>query len=116
RIYGYIVAPVTGDYTFYIASDDGSRLFLSSGTSPVDTDPALGNQIAQVIGYTTVDEWDAQAGQASSPVSLTAGSYYYIEVLHKEGGGSDHVSVGWKLPGETTIVVVPDTALRHTLP
>jgi hypothetical protein len=25
---------------------------------------------------------------------------YYIEVLHKEGIGGDHVGVGWLLPGE----------------
>ncbi|MCD6391963.1 MAG: hypothetical protein J7M40_00480 [Planctomycetes bacterium] len=115
RIRGYIVPPMTGAYTFYIASDDGSRLFLSADTTPVDTDPALGNQIAAVADYTGVDEWDKEAGQASAPVSLTAGNYYYIEVLHKEGAGADHVSVGWSLPGTTDIVVIPGTALRYAL-
>ena len=118
RIYGYIVAPLTGDYTFYIASDDGSRLFLSSDTTPVDTNPALGNQIAEVIVWTDPDQWDkeTEAGQASTIISLTAGQYYYIEVLHKENTGGDNVSVGWKLPGEATIEVIPATALRTELP
>ena len=30
RLRGYITAPVTGDYTFWIASDDNSELWLSS--------------------------------------------------------------------------------------
>ena len=115
RIYGYIEAPATGDYTFYIASDDGSRLFLSSDINPVDTDPALGNHIAEVLGWAGVDVWDKEAGQASSPVSLTAGQYYYIEVLHKEGTGGDNVSVGWSTDGGTTIDVIPGTALRTEL-
>ncbi|MCK4998904.1 MAG: hypothetical protein KAS23_05185, partial [Anaerohalosphaera sp.] len=105
-----------GDYTFYIASDDLSRLFLSSDTTPVDTNPALYNHIAEVVAWTEVDAWEAQEGQASTVISLTAGNYYYIEVLHKEDTGGDYVSVGWKMPGETTIDVIPGTALRIALP
>ena len=29
RVRGYVTAPVTGDYTFWIASDDGSELRIS---------------------------------------------------------------------------------------
>ncbi|MCK4999282.1 MAG: hypothetical protein KAS23_07100, partial [Anaerohalosphaera sp.] len=103
---------------FYIASNNGSRLFLSPDTNPVDTDPALGNHIAEIGWLTGVDEWANvdETEQASASVSLTAGSYYYIEVLHKEDTGGDNVSVGWKLPGETEIVVIPAAALRTVLP
>ena len=125
RVYGYIVPPVTGDYTFYIASDDQSRLFLSADTTPVDTDPALGNQIAEVpvdptdilgAGWSNVDEWDKYPEQTSAPISLTAGQYYYVEALHKEGGYGDHLSVAWTVPGTSEIVVIPGTALRYTAP
>jgi hypothetical protein len=34
RIRGYIVPPTTGNYIFYIASDDASRLFLSTDFHP----------------------------------------------------------------------------------
>ncbi len=108
RIRGYIVAPQTGDYTFYIASDDASQLFLST-----DADPANKVQIAQVTGWTDPDEWDDEAGQDSPLISLTEGQYYYVEVLTKEGNGGDHVSVGWKRPGETVIEVIPGSALRY---
>jgi hypothetical protein len=118
RIRGYIVPPTTGAYTFYIASDDKSRLFLSADTTPVDTDPALGNQIAEVTAYTAPDEWNNvnEPGQVSAVVSLTAGNYYYIEVLQKEGTGDDHVSVAWVLPATVDIVVIPGTALRYDAP
>lgn len=116
RIYGYLVPPTTGDYTFYIASDDAARLFLSADTNPVDTTPALGNQVAEVPGYTDPDTWDTYPSQTSATVSLTADQYYYIEILHKEGGGADHVSVGWSTDGGTTIEVIPSTALRYALP
>src|SRR5690606_17001039 len=37
----------------------------------------------------------------SSPVNLVQGQRYYIEALHKEGVGSDHMAVGWQLPDGT---------------
>jgi hypothetical protein len=116
RIRGYLVPPVTGGYTFYIASDDQSRLFLSTGTTPVNTDPALGSHIAEAPGACNVDQWNKYPQQTSDAIMLTAGSLYYIEVLHKEGSVADHVSVGWKRPGETTIEVIPCTYLRYAIP
>ncbi len=116
RIRGYIVPPVSGSYTFYIASDDKSRLFLSSDTTAVDTDPALANHIAEVSEYSDVDQWDKYPEQASAPIALTAGEYYYIEILHKELHVDTHVSVGWSTDGGATIEVIPGTALRSCLP
>lgn len=96
RTCGYIVPPVTGTYTFYIASDDQSRLFFSTDTTPVNTNPALSNQIAEVPdpagggnGWTNVDEWNKYSEQASAPISLTTGQYYYVEALQKEGAAND---------------------------
>jgi hypothetical protein len=118
RIRGYIVPQTTGTYTFYIASDDGSRLFLGADTNPVNTDPALGNQIAEVPGgnWTNANEWTKFPEQKSAPVALTAGQYYYVEVLHKEGDGGDNVSVGWSTDGGTTIVVISGAVLRYAMP
>jgi hypothetical protein len=118
RIRGYIVPQTSGTYTFYIASDDGSRLFLSADTTPVDTNPAFGNQIAEVPGWgwTNSNEWTKYTEQKSAPVTLTEGQYYYVEVLHKEGTGGDNVSVGWSTDGGTTITVIPGAVLRYGLP
>jgi len=93
RIRGFLSAPQTGDYVFWIASDDHSVLFLSS-----NEDPALKREIASVSGATSFRGWFSQPSQQSAPVRLEAGRLYYIEALTKEGGGSDHFSTRWALP------------------
>ena len=94
RLVGQIVAPTTGTYKFWIASDDASRLYLSTTSAA-----AQKAQIATVSGYTSFQAWDANASQASANITLTAGQSYYMEVQHQEGGGGDHVSVAWQGPG-----------------
>jgi glucose/arabinose dehydrogenase len=106
RIRGYVHAPVTGNYVFWIASDDRSELWLSSGE-----DPAKKIKIASVSGYTSVRQWTKYTTQQSSPVSLVAGGKYYIEALHKEYLGGDHVAVGWQLPGGTLERPIPGNRL-----
>lgn len=93
RIRGYICAPITGDYTFWISSNDHSELWLST-----DDYPANKQRIAYVIGATDPRQWDKFSSQKSAPVRLTAGTRYYIEALHKQGIGTDHLAVGWQLP------------------
>jgi len=96
RIYGIIHASETGDYTFYLTSDDEGQLFLSDGTDPDDK-----RLIASVATYAVRDNWDMFDTQRSEPIHLEAGGQYYIEALHKEGGSPDHLAVGWKLPDGT---------------
>jgi autotransporter-associated beta strand protein len=108
RIRGYITAPASGYYTFWISSDDNSSLSLST-----DTQPANKAQIAYVSGWTSPLAWTSFSSQQSAPVFLTGGLKYYVEVLHKQDGGADSLAVGWTLPGQslTNIQVVPGTQL-----
>jgi glucose/arabinose dehydrogenase len=93
RIRGYVCPPYTGNYIFYIASDDNSELWLSTGES------STGKQlIASVSGWTLPREWGKYPSQKSAEIQLTAGQKYYIEALHKEGVQGDHVSVAWRMP------------------
>ena len=94
RVRGYVCVPVTGSYTFWIASDDRSELWLST-----DDDPINKRKIAYVSGWTYSRQWDKYTSQRSSAVSLVAGQQYYIEALLKEATGGDHLAVGWQLPG-----------------
>ncbi|MGD9171267.1 MAG: cellulase family glycosylhydrolase, partial [Candidatus Thiodiazotropha sp.] len=105
RIRGYIHPPMTGSYTFWVAGDDYTALLLST-----DDDPANANQIAYVNGWTNSREWSKYASQESSPVQLTAGEGYYVEVLHKEGYGGDNIAVAWEGPGISQSVI-PGTYL-----
>lgn len=96
RIYGYIFPPQTGDYTFWIATDDTGELSLST-----DDNPANKTKIANVDGWTNYREWGKYPLQKSGTISLQAGKKYYIEALQKEAGGGDNLSVQWKLPDGT---------------
>jgi hypothetical protein len=49
-------------------------------------------------------------------ITLNAGTRYYIEAIMKEGGGGDHLAVGWQKPGDTTISVIAGTYLTPYLP
>jgi len=93
RLRATFVAPVTGNYTFWIASDDASGLFLST-----DATPANRRLIAQVSAWTPSRAWEQNAEQKSAAIRLVAGSTYYIEALHKEGGGGDNLAVRWLRP------------------
>ncbi len=93
RVRGYLVPPVTGNYTFWIATDDGGALFLS-------TDETVGNrrQIATVNGWTPARDWEREPNQKSAPIALEAGRIYYVDALMKEGGGGDNLAVRWLRP------------------
>jgi hypothetical protein len=93
RLRGYVVPPATGPYTFWIASDDQSELWLSG-----DESPHRKVKIAELRGAVGYGEWARDASQKSAPIPLVAGRRYYIEALQKEGGGSAFVQVGWQLP------------------
>lgn len=98
HVYGWITPTVSGNYTFFIDSDDGSELNLST-----DSDPAHADTIALAItccqGF---KEPVGNAPETSAPIPLVAGTSYYIEAYQKEGGGGDYLRVAWRLAGDTT--------------
>ena len=94
RVRGFLHPPQTGTYSFWIASDDGSELWLSKGETP---DSAT--LIASVPEWTTPQEWTKFPSQQSGAIYLEAGSRYYIEARHVEGDGGDHLAVAWAGPG-----------------
>ncbi len=97
RLSGWLVAPTTGTYIMWIASDDDSALYLSA-----DADPAGKVLVAQVRNSSSPLQWTATAAQQSDPVALVAGRRYYMEALHRAGTGADHLAVGWSRPGQST--------------
>ncbi len=94
RVRALVTPPDSGAYRFFIASDDASSLLFSANTNG-----AGAARIAYVSGYTSANNWTANASQMSAPINLVAGQPYYLEALHKEGGGGDHLSVAWAGPG-----------------
>lgn len=109
RVRGFVVPPTSGSYTFWIASDDASELYLS--TSANETNKV---RIAYSTQWTNSREWNKFTTQRSQPVTLSAGQRYYIEALMKEGNGGDNLAVGWLKPGQSGSVpseVIPGAQL-----
>jgi hypothetical protein len=89
-----------------VSGDDAVELWLSS-----DDNPANKIKRAYTLSYTDFHEMNKYPSQTSVPVHLVSGQRYYIEILHKEGNGGDHVTVAWKLPDGTTEMPIPGNRL-----
>ncbi|MBT5705348.1 MAG: hypothetical protein HOI66_03430, partial [Verrucomicrobia bacterium] len=107
RVSGYVLPPQTGNYVFWIASDDGGTLFLST-----DETPSKKVEIASVPGWTTSRLWTKYPTQKSKSISLVAGQRYYVEALMKERGGGDNLAVRWQLPNGRIEAPIPSSRLQ----
>ena len=76
---GYILVPETGIYTFYLNSNDGSKLYLN-GEELIDNDG----------GHSAVEK--------SGKIALKAGEHS-IEVRYFQMGGGKELQVSWQGPG-----------------
>ncbi len=112
RIRGFLIAPVTGNYYFWIAANNAAELWISNDTEPVNA-----IKRASVTTGTASQQWSApgETRQKSAFLALEAGQKYYLEILHKAGpGAGDNLAVGWAKPGESGTApsqVVPGSAL-----
>ena len=93
RISGYVHPPSTGNYRFWISSDDNSQLWLSS-----DENPANISLIAYEDSWSSARAWQG-GNERSAQIYLQGGSKYYIEALMAEAGGGDNLAVTWDGPG-----------------
>ena len=122
RYRGFITAPATGTYRFWIAGHNEAELWLADGSilKVIDGQTvALTNRYGkQRIAFiedprsgqnqTEAGEFDKFDSQQSRPVELIAGQSYYFEVLHKQAGGDDNVSVAWQAPGSIRQIIPAD--------
>lgn len=106
RVRGYIQAPETGQYIFWISSDQASELYLST-----DEQPENRRKIAEVLSAVPPGIWNFEGGQQSTPVTLEAGELYYIEALMVDTTGPDHLAVRWQLPDGTVEEPLPGNRL-----
>ncbi|HKQ39059.1 MAG TPA: lamin tail domain-containing protein, partial [Verrucomicrobiae bacterium] len=106
RMRALVVPPLNGNYTFWIATDDGGALYLST-----TEDPAQKVQIATVNTWTSSREWTKEPNQQSAAIPLQAGRKYYIEALQKEGQGGDNLAVRWQLPSGAFEEPIPNNRL-----
>lgn len=87
---GWIRIPLDGVYTFYLSSDDGSRMYIND-TLTVDNDGMHGEI------------------EKSKDIPLAKG-YHKIKVQYFERTGTDNLEVSWKGPGIPKMRI-PDVVL-----
>jgi Concanavalin A-like lectin/glucanases superfamily/PA14 domain len=93
-IFGYIEAPLTGQYTFCIASADNSTLLLSTNYNPANEvqiayEPGTGAPLFSGVRLDT---------RESAPITLVQGQKYYFDIYQQVGPGPGYVQVGWIRP------------------
>jgi PA14 domain-containing protein/FecR-like protein len=91
RFRAFLEPPKSGKYTFWISAHEEADLFLSR-----DDNPGHRRQIAYA-SVTAPREW-SRHGQRSPAITLVAGRKYYLEALHKQSKGVDHLEVAWEAP------------------
>ena len=93
RIRGYLTAPATGNYYFWIAGSDSAELWIANDSEPVNK---VRRAFVSPTNSTSPHQWTVQPSQRSGWLSLVAGQKYYLEILHKAGNNAnDNWSVGW---------------------
>lgn len=102
RMTGFITPTTTGDYYFFVASDDASRVYLSSNEVPPN--PATDTPIVYELGccgsFFEPDSGDTAT--TATPIRLLAGQKYAFVVLLKEGGGGDWLRLAWREANDST--------------
>jgi hypothetical protein len=124
RMRALLTAPTTGNYIFWIATDDQGYLYLST-----DDTPTTRRLICAEPQWGSVREWEGnlerrtnataifpamnpnlpanRSDYAFGTITLNAGQRYYVEALQAEGQGGDNIAVGWQLPDGTLERPIP---------
>lgn len=122
RVRGFIKAPETGIYLFWLGADNGAQLWLSDSTNRFRAKP-----IAVVFDYgTNMAEAPISTfligGQRSGSIALEKDKLYYFDLFHKEAGGDDYCEVRWTKPSDMfgkegkAYEIVPSSALVSAVP
>ena len=101
RLSGYICPPATGNYAFYLKTNEWAALYISPEENPNGK-----KLIATQNGYTL--DWPFAAN-----MKLTQGRMYYFEIITKDIGPENIINhqaaLAWKKPNYDDIVPVPLT-------
>ena len=93
RLRGYLTAPETGMYRFWISGDDSAELLVSNDSEPIN--------LFSRASLATATVFQGWAAAAQAPILwLEAGQRYYWEARTVNQLDTGHVSVGWLLPSQ----------------
>lgn len=75
RWYTKVFAPLSEEYTFILEADDGVRVYFN--------------------GNLQIDRWNTCCADQTFTVSLTANTFYDIQIDYKEEQGSANIALYW---------------------
>jgi len=84
---GYLKVPETGEYSFFLRSDDGSRLYV---------DDVL-----------LIDNWGEHAAATRAASATLAGGYHRIRVEYFDCGGGAVIRLEWQPPDRDRELLTP---------
>lgn len=106
RMSGWYLPPTSGNYVFFLCSDDDADLFLSTDGSPANKrliaqETAYSgsrnwtNTGGSVLAQKRSDQWTNDLGEMpfANGIALTAGTPYYLEAVSHQGGGGDNLAI-----------------------
>jgi hypothetical protein len=101
RLTAYLKPSVSGDYKFAISGDDDVELYLSTTNSAANK-----IKIANFKGSTSSQQWTKYSKQRSGVIYLQKDKTYYIELLHMAVSGTNHCTLAWQKPNESTFTPI----------
>ncbi|MBN2137611.1 MAG: hypothetical protein JW720_07385 [Sedimentisphaerales bacterium] len=112
RLHGWLCVTQTGEYKFWIASDDNGELWLST-----DSYSDNATLISDVAAWTNPGDFDDPDVTPSAPIHLEAGHQYYIAAFMKDHEGGDNIAVAWEGPDSGGVrEIIPGYHLKPYLP
>ncbi len=100
-ITGVLTAPKTGQFDFFVRSDDASQFYLNE-TGPEIPSPGADLPIAEETGCCNAFQEPGAAQTTQAPILLNAGGQYGFAFVVKEGVGGDFGQVAMRQSGDPT--------------
>ena len=91
RIPGYLTAPQTGAYQFWLYGNDYVEFWLSPNDSPFLAKRIAFNPVRNFFGA-----YEEFSGQSSRLIELQAGDRYYFDILHYGNTIRNFFSIAWQ--------------------
>lgn len=99
-IEGYLTPEETGEYYFFLRSDDASEFYISSDA----TEAGLALMAFEIDCCDAFMEPLTDDATTAWAPTLLAGQQYFVRVILKEGGGGDFAQVAWrKTPDDDSV-------------
>lgn len=110
RLRGWLVPPVSGDYTFFLCGGSQAALFVSRDELPLNRVQLALESCGFGCGGSGPRHWNhvvpgyplGLPAHVSLPVRFEAGQAYYVEVL-AASSGANLVGLAWRGPGQPAV-------------